>query len=364
MRGGDDSPSCIVHRLPGAREVIVNTSSLNSRHQILLALLVALVVFTVGLIAITLGLRAFGVRTNPVATPTVDISVLPLTPLPPATPTPIVSLTPTATPTPTPTPTPTLTSTIVVAPTETATATPTDTPTPLLLTLTPTPTLIATPYAGPVRSNGGDYVAPRRGVVVDGFLNEWGGIPTTTLTSVQFGAENYTGAADLTVNARLAWDDTFLYLGSDVVDDQHAQALRGYEMFNGDDIELWIDRALADDFNDNAMNDDDFQFGFSAGDFAATPPEGVVWAPQQRADWNTQLRVAVQRQGEGYVLEAAIPWSMMGLQPGSGTVVGFAFSATDNDIPGNAAQQTILIHPSGMTWGQPTTFSNLRLQYW
>ncbi|HEY52627.1 MAG TPA: hypothetical protein G4N94_04145, partial [Caldilineae bacterium] len=64
-------------------------------HPILIVLLSALAVFTIGLLLITLGLRSLVPR--PAITPTVDMAQLPITPLPQIT-------QPAATPAPTNTP--------------------------------------------------------------------------------------------------------------------------------------------------------------------------------------------------------------------------------------------------------------------
>lgn len=315
----------------------------------------ALGVFTIGLIGITLGLRTLNQRTVPEskATPTVDVAQMPLTPLP--------RLTPTDTVAPTVTPTATLTPTATPTPADTATPTP-------AATDTATPTPLPTPYNGPLRSNGGDYTAPRQqsgasagAIAIDGALPDWNGIPDLQLPFVQSGAENYQGPGDFAVALRLAWDERYLYLAATVTDDQHVQPLRSYDIFNGDSVELWLDVNLAGDFADNGANTDDFQLGFSPGDFAGSGPEAVIWYPLRREDWNQQILIAAQPHSQGYTLEAAIPWTLLGFSPASGAVLGFAVNANDNDAPGAAAQQTILMHTPGMQWGQPTTFSNLRL---
>jgi len=329
-----------------------NPTPSQPRNQILIALVVALAVFTIGLIGITAGLRTLNQRTTtPVAT--ADLASIPLTPLAQATsaphdatPTPTATSTPTATPTSSPTPTRT--------PTPTATATPTSAPTP-----TPQPTA----YAGPLRQNGGDTIAFRTsGISVDGRISEWQGLPALTLPVIQTGSQNYSGPDDLSVSVWLAWDENYLYLAASVVDDQHVQELRSYDLYNGDEIDLWLDTDLAGDFSVDTNNADDYQIGLSPGNFDSIPAEAVVWYPQRRPEWNSRIHVAAQPVGSGYQLEAAIPWSMLGIQPRPGQVFGYAINASDNDTPNSAAQETILMQTPGMAWGNPTTFSNLRLQ--
>ncbi len=321
------------------------------RNQILIALVVAVAVFTIGLIGITAGLRALNRRPAAPAA-TVELANIPLTPLAKAT-------TPAASPAAT-TPTPTATATATLSPTPTLTPTATPTPTPTLVP-TDTPTPSPTPYAGPFRNNGGDYSAFAATINVDGAVGEWQGLPPLTLPVIQSGGQNYTGPDDLSVTAWLAWDENYLYVAASVTDDQHVQDLPGYDLFNGDEIDLWFDANLAADFNDEDKNADDFQIGLSPGSFDNLPAEAVIWYPQQRSDWNSQIQIAAQPQGNGYQIEAAIPWSILGIEPAAGQVFGYALNATDNDSPGFAAQETILMQTPNMVWGRPTTFSNLTL---
>ncbi|MCO6451280.1 MAG: hypothetical protein J5I90_10885 [Caldilineales bacterium] len=322
--------------------------------QALIVVITALAVFSVGLVVVTVGLRAF--QPAPTPTPTVDLANLPITPFVSATP--ILISTATSTTVSTPIATSTLDPTQTSTPIPTPTSTPTVTPTP-----TPAETATATPYVGPFRNNGGDYTAFRhQGIRIDGNLDDWAGIPATQVTIVQSGLENYSGAGDLSVNVRLAWDEANLYYSIDVIDDVHVQEMSGFSLYNGDSSELWIDSDLPTDFDSAIITGDDFQIGFSPGNATGNPAEAAVWYPQRRPEWNQQIVAAAALRGGGYALEAAIPWTMLNVQPRSGLVLGYAINANDNDAPDTAAQQTILMQTPGMVWGQPTSFSNLRLE--
>lgn len=250
------------------------------------------------------------------------------------------------------------------APPATATATPIPTGTAKpTVEPSPTPTPLLTPYAGPFRENGGDYTSAfREGIVVDGALSEWDSVPLLPLTFVQQGDENLEGPEDFAVDAQIAWDAAYLYLAARVIDDIHVQEMRSYEIFNGDGVELWLDIDLPGDFADDSWNNDDYQFGFSPGNFSDSSPEAVIWYPSRLSGGNAQLLVAAQPLESGYTLEAAIPWSLLNMQPLPGMVLGFTVTANDNDIPATAVQQTILMQTTATAWGRPTTFSNLRLQ--
>lgn len=56
-----------------------------------------------------------------------------------------------------------------------------------------------------------------------------------------------------------------------VRDDTPVQTQSGWEMFRGDSVELWLDTDLAGDFDTREGNADDWQFGFSPGNFQNLP---------------------------------------------------------------------------------------------
>ncbi len=284
-------------------------------------------------------------------------------------------------PVPTDSPTPTL---IVVAvlptptpesptatPTDTAvpTSTPTDTPSPTMTsTPSPTPTDTTTPtpapYAGPYREgNGADLYARHLTIPLrlDGELGEWDGIAGQDMSYILSGAEAYGGMADLAGTVYAQWDERYLYLAARVLDDVHVQTQRGDRMEWGDGLIVWLDAALAEDFDTAVANEDDYQIGLSPGDFAALPPEAVVWRPQRRADWDQAIIVAARQRSDGYSLEAAIPWSVLHRQPTVGSAFGFSVQLLDNDQPGSAGQDTMLTGSPNFRPGVPTTFGNLVL---
>jgi hypothetical protein len=197
--------------------------------------------------------------------------------------------------------------------------------------------------------------------ILDGDLNEWGGegIP---LTLPHFGVDQWRGPADLSGTAWVGWNENGLLLAVNVLDDTHVQTQRSWEMFRGDSVELWMDAELEGDFDVATANGDDYQFGFSPGNFADLPPEGVVYVPSRDATLNRQILVAARTHSAGYTLESAVPWAVLRVQPQQGRVFGYGVDLSDNDVPGTAQQQTQVNHNPNFQFQMPATFGNLVLE--
>lgn len=200
---------------------------------------------------------------------------------------------------------------------------------------------------------------------LDGRLTEWTGeralVPYLVYTAKD---GDWTGTADLSGAFYVAWDEDFLYLGAEVTDDLHVQTQTGAKLYQGDDIEIQVDADLAGDFSSDALSDDDGQLGFSPGDWDALRPEAYIWRPPALEQPGSMIRLAARAVGPGYVLEAAIPWWVLGGRPALETAVGFCLSLSDNDAPGAAAQQTLLSTSAARKRGDPTTWGTLIIVDW
>ncbi|HUP27944.1 MAG TPA: protein kinase [Chloroflexia bacterium] len=233
----------------------------------------------------------------------------------------------------------------------------------------------ATP--GPVQAtqlrtgNGPDISVPKALVplVIDGDLSDWAGakpgpFPASFLTYTATKSIQYGGPDDLSAQFYFAWDNDNLFIGADVTDDVHVQlaSTRGYQLYKGDDIEVWFDTDLPGDFAASAANKDDFQLGLSPGDFGQLGPEAVFWNPDRSTERNNLIRVASQRKADqkGYFLEAAVPWSSFGdFRPSPGSAIGFAASAGDNDRAGVPGQELMVSTCPALEYAKPLTFGNL-----
>ncbi|MFL5734178.1 MAG: protein kinase domain-containing protein [Chloroflexia bacterium] len=224
-------------------------------------------------------------------------------------------------------------------------------------------------YSGQLRKgNGPDIKVPRAlaPIAIDGNLDDWDGAPAYPAPYVTLNRSRWKGDQDLSALFYFAWDAGNFYVGATITDDVHVQlpSTRGYQLYKGDDIEMWFDMDLQGDFASHEANADDVQAGLSPGDFKALKPEAVFWNPDtyKTQERNRTIKVAAQPRptGHGYNIEAAIPWTSLGaFRPKPGTAIGFAASAGDNDQQGTPVQELMVSTAPSLQYRAPFTFGNM-----
>lgn len=221
---------------------------------------------------------------------------------------------------------------------------------------------VAVTYEGPLRKDNGADIhlgRARRPPVIDGDLADWKGATAFAPRHLVLN-QGWKNVDDLTALFGAAYDADSFYIAVVVTDDVHVQhaKTRGGDLWRGDDVELWFDLKLADDFTRDPGDADDWQIGLSPGDFADLTPEAIFFMPKAQAAPN--IRVAARPRGKGgYFLEAAIPWKDMSFQPVPGSAIGFAASVGDNDHPNTATQEHMFSTARRLRWNVPTTLGNL-----
>lgn len=197
---------------------------------------------------------------------------------------------------------------------------------------------------------------------IDGNFGDWAGLPYTITTPV-YRPENWTGPADQSATFALSWDGSYLYLAAKVVDDVHVQTQLRENIFKGDSLEILLDADLAGDFNQSTLDGDDYQLGLTPGENRIGGPDAYLWFPTAKTGRPANVSVMAHQDesGNGYYLEAAIPWSVFGLSPVANNRFGFVLSSSDNDTPGAAEQQTLLSTDPARKLTDPTTWGTLVL---
>lgn len=294
----------------------------------------------------------------------------------------IASPTPFAFPTPDLTMTalfnPTMTTNAVIFPTQTippAWQSPTTTPPGMLPTLTltntpPPPTATPTRTPTPTKSYAGPDKRPKFSMTgyyfssspkIDAKLGEWKQ-DRYLIENVVFGKSNHSGPKDLSGRAMIGWDEENLYLGIRVIDDKYVQNAKGSNLFKGDSLDILLDTDVPSDFYLGALNGDDFQLGISPG--SPNPnenPEAYLWFPKSSEGGRGEVTIASRTREDGYVVEAAIPWSVFSVSPSKDQHFGFAFSISDNDNGNKNIQQSMVSFVPIRTLDDPTTWGDLTL---
>ncbi len=164
------------------------------------------------------------------------------------------------------------------------------------------------------------------------------------------------------VEARWMWDERWFYVAFEVADEQLQPVTRG-SVSRGDGEGVALDL--------NGDRRDDFEVRF------VQVPEGVIVWPLTMEGTLTSSGIAARAEveplgrgievavgerpdGPGRMVEAAIPWSLLGgFRPEVGLVVGIALRCSDADSPG-AARSFIQWPPTPAdSEGNPTAFGDM-----
>ncbi|HEX8834752.1 MAG TPA: sugar-binding protein, partial [Abditibacteriaceae bacterium] len=131
-----------------------------------------------------------------------------------------------------------------------------------------------------------------------------------------------TDDADLSGSWRALWDEKYLYVLIEAVDDK-VLANEGAAWYSVDSAEIYLD---ADDSKKSAYDRiNDFQISFGA-------QTGALNLGQNSARDKMTFPFAVVKTDAGYRVEAALPWSeILGYAPQAGALIGFDVHLTDSD---------------------------------
>ncbi len=195
-------------------------------------------------------------------------------------------------------------------------------------------------------------------IEVDGNLGDWERVPNAhlinTVEQVVWGANSWTGPADLHGTVRLAWRQEYLFIAADVVDDSLHQTQRGANIWQGDHVEIYLDVAPDSDPGRDTFGAEQYHLALSPGNFQSTgdpftdcPPEAYCYRPE--AQPIEGARIASMRTADGYQLEAAIPWAFFNITPETGTFLRIEVGLSDTDGP--EARQETLLTLSSAEWG-------------
>jgi hypothetical protein len=175
--------------------------------------------------------------------------------------------------------------------------------------------------------------------LIDGNPREWQSLPGTIEISgeqVQWGKAKWKNKEDLSGFVNFCWDENYLYVLAQVTDDKVLVTKSGKYLVRADHIELDIDPVWKAGCK-GGFTKQQFIIGMSPGNMEHTgdpmldsDPEFYIYCPQniQSAEG---IDVASARTEKGYLIEACIPWKLLGTKPEQGDTIGLDIHLSDSD---------------------------------
>jgi hypothetical protein len=210
-----------------------------------------------------------------------------------------------------------------------AAGTPTPTPTELPAPTSP-PAPTPTPAVAPVDRPALTAVRFSTPPSIDADPGEWDGAPEVAVDRVIAGSAGDVGFG---ARARLGWDADAWYVLAEVTDPTITQTHAGepHRVYEGDSFGFEIGTDLVTTPVSRLRTEDSHVL------IGPTPEEGVVVArnvPEgsafERGSVIDAGSYAIRLTGDGYVVEAAVPWSLLGMDPPMpGTVLATNLAASD-----------------------------------
>jgi hypothetical protein len=162
---------------------------------------------------------------------------------------------------------------------------------------------------------------------VDGVLNEWAWGTATPFSSVIKTVLGQTFGSS--AQFKFLWDSNNLYFGAQVADNQLTN--NAAAPWQGSAVELYLNTV-----NDRSVTitSHDFEYIFGWGD--TTP-----WEMSGRT---TGVIMKTTTTSGGYIVEAAIPWSTLGISPPAGATLGLDVAVDVNHNGGNCRDGQLMFN--------------------
>jgi len=165
-------------------------------------------------------------------------------------------------------------------------------------------------------------------VTIDADAGEWANVASIKLDPmVYLESGAIESEKDCSGEFKFMWDDKYLYLLMTITDDEIVSTNVGRSIYKDDCIEFFVDPKAHGLIWDDKKN---FQIGFSPAKTGDTPR---TYAWFQKVDPSVDQSVIAKQKitDTGYVIEAAISWKFLGIDPKEGFVFGASPSLHDRD---------------------------------
>jgi len=184
-------------------------------------------------------------------------------------------------------------------------------------------------------------------IIIDGTKDNAFG---TSLTANNF-VLGTTNENDLSAEWSSLWDDTYLYIYASVTDDNLSNDSGNW--WEDDGIELYIDGDNSR--NTSYDNTNDFQWGFNWNS------NTIYTGGSNPTNSSAGINFSLVGNNTGYTLEAAIPWTTIGVSPTDGNVIGIEIGINDDDN-GSGRDSKLMWHTAvDDSWQNPSLFAEIEL---
>jgi hypothetical protein len=181
---------------------------------------------------------------------------------------------------------------------------------------------------------------------VDGVLSEWAWNSAASWNTANKTVLGNTYGSNARFNT--LWDSNNLYIGVTVTDSQLTYSGPLPYPWDGSMVEVDLDTT---DSRTVTVNSTDFVFGFP---WNGTAP----WEVKGRTTGVTYVTTTLPT---GYVVEAAIPWTLLGITPGAGTVMGFDVGLDVNHNGGVCRDGQLMWNGGSDNYGTAGAYGSLVL---
>ncbi|MCM5663047.1 sugar-binding protein [Galbibacter mesophilus] len=159
-------------------------------------------------------------------------------------------------------------------------------------------------------------------ILIDATIEDsWNASEVISMDKVPLGTVS--DSTDLDATFRLLWDEDYLYILVNVMDNELVPVEDPSKIWNYDGIEIYID-ATNDKTDSYNTNDRQIVYTYNASSLVGA--SGTMSIENALAAQSTT--------SNGYQAEIALSWSDMGINPSDGHYIGLDVMIADNDTPG------------------------------
>ncbi len=162
---------------------------------------------------------------------------------------------------------------------------------------------------------------------------------------------NINGGRDLSATWQTHWDNNFLYVRVDTIDDKFVRD--SYNPWSDDSIELYIDADGSRSPRFDGKNDFHFIYRWKDG--------SVNMSKNSAHRRHLNIQQTMVRTDRGYTLETAIPWRTLGVKPVAGHMIGIDVQINDDDNGKERDGKLAWHSKNDKAWQNPRNFGRLIL---